>query len=960
MTGIPDAWGSPGYHLLMEACARAEACHEAYERRGRPSDLEQAVAGFSAVLTVAVSVDIRSTATNGLGVAMWSRYELLGELSDLDAAVELFHAALAMYPNEVTIGTPSFRANLGGALYERWRRTRSEQDLTEAMEAGRAALSLTSEGNSRRWGRVNQLAAVLVGVYVHHGDSSALTEAIDLYRQAVECAPAGSDGVAWTRSNLAEALRLRFQSVGDRDRRVLDEAVEQARAVVAATPATRPLRPRFQSNLALILVDRYAARGRPSDLAEAARLAEDAVRATPADHPNRVERLCILSGIRRMHLTSSTRLRAGDPRRPDPVGAVLGAGYDRPTRRIWPRGRGNRRPVERAALKRVARAAHDAAAAAPAGHLLWADALVGHGAALALTAAVDGDPNALERAIGCFRQVAENPTAPARARVGAAWQWAIAELARTGGSGFAAAMEPFELAVTLLPQTAPRRVTHADRERQLAGFAGLARDAAACAAALGEPERAVRLLEHGRGVLLSQALSARTEVTDLYEREPDLARRFEELRDALDRPEGLGFTAEPVTRNETGRALPGEDRHALAAEWELLLERIRGRPGFAHFLRPPRVSDLLSATAGRGPVVVVNVSGLRCDAFLLDGGQVGLLPLRGLTLGEVARRADEFRSATAAAGHPGLPDEVRAAARETIRETLEWLWTEVAEPVLAALGVPARQGQGQGLPRMWWVPTGPLTVLPLHAAGRYDAPETCVPDRAVSSYAPTVGSLVSAWRQEAQPRAARGGPPAPLVVSVPAAPGLPELRRVRDETATLVERFPGSRLLADGQAVRQAVLDALPDHRWTHFACHAVSTADGAEAGQLMLHDHARDPLTVTDLARLRLPDAELAYLSACETGVSREDLADEALHIAGACHMAGFRHVVGTLWAVRDDVAARVAADFYAALAATDAVATGGDAARAAVALHTAVSRVRAASPGQPALWAQFVHVGP
>jgi CHAT domain-containing protein len=167
----------------------------------------------------------------------------------------------------------------------------------------------------------------------------------------------------------------------------------------------------------------------------------------------------------------------------------------------------------------------------------------------------------------------------------------------------------------------------------------------------------------------------------------------------------------------------------------------------------------------------------------------------------------------------------------------------------------------------------------------------------------------------------------------------------------LTDRFPGRTLLTGDHAVRAAVLDALPRHPWVHFACHAVSAADGATDGHLVLHDHATRPLTVADIARLRLDRADLAYLSACDTGVPHADLGDEALHVAGACRMAGFRHVVGTLWELRDAYAAAVATDFYGEL-------TGVD--DAAQALHDAVRKLRAAHPDRPELWAPYVHVGP
>ena len=70
---------------------------------------------------------------------------------------------------------------------------------------------------------------------------------------------------------------------------------------------------------------------------------------------------------------------------------------------------------------------------------------------------------------------------------------------------------------------------------------------------------------------------------------------------------------------------------------------------------------------------------------------------------------------------------------------------------------------------------------------------------------------------------------------------------------------------------------------------------------------------------------------------------------------MAGYAHVIGTLWSVDDEIAAEVASDVYPGL-----TASGPDAAAAAPALHRAVRKIRARHPTLPALWAAHVHVGP
>ncbi|WP_367138360.1 CHAT domain-containing protein [Saccharothrix sp. HUAS TT1] len=954
MNAIPDAWGSPAHHLLHTATTQAEDHHAAYERSGRVEHLEHAIAVFEQVLALARNVDLRSAAANGLGISLWSRYERTGAAADLDQAVGLFREALALYPAEETPAHPAFRANLAGVLRLRWRRTGDPEDLAESTALVRRSLAATSPGNPARTGRLNNLADALIAHHLEHDDSSALAEAVDVYREALASAPEG-DVLAATRANLAEALRLRYRST--RDVALLDEAAERARAALVATPRGHPLRARFQSNLALVLLNRYQAADRPVDLAEADELIEAAVRDTPAGHPNRAERLFTRSGIRRLELMRVSGLRDVDPRR---AGADVRTGRSR---------------AERAALNGAIRAAREAVAAVPRGHVLRSGAVLGLAAALGFKAVVERDAAAGAESVAGYREVAEDPVAPAHARVAAGWRWATTALA--GGADWAEVAAPFELAVDLLPRLAPDKVTRADRERQLAAVTGLARDAAACAIARRDPAHALRLLEHGRGVLLGRALDPRAAPPGL---DPDLARRFEELRSALDRPEDVNFTPAP------GPALSGEDRHALAEEWDRLLEAIRRQPGFERFLRPPEAADLVAAVADRGPVVVVNVSGLRCDALLLTGGRVVAAPLPLLNLADTARRADAFHSAAVRVGHPFLPPDVQEEARRTIDETLDWLWHAVAEPVLDTLGP---------LPpdtRLWWVPTGPLVRLPLHAAGRRDSPDDHVPDRVIPSYAPTVRSLIDppTARDSTDPPVARSPadppttrtpaadlptaqsladppiarspadlptarPPAagpvPLVVAMPTTPGYSNLPGVRDEAAAVARLFPRTKVLTDTEAVRAAVLDALPRHDVVHFACHAVSAADGTEAGHLVLADHATHPLTVADIARLRLDDAELAYLSACATNIAHEDLDDEALHIAGACRMAGFRHVVGTLWEVRDQVAMTLATDFYTALAA------GADPASA---LHAAVRGVRAANPSSPELWASHVHVGP
>jgi CHAT domain-containing protein len=158
-------------------------------------------------------------------------------------------------------------------------------------------------------------------------------------------------------------------------------------------------------------------------------------------------------------------------------------------------------------------------------------------------------------------------------------------------------------------------------------------------------------------------------------------------------------------------------------------------------------------------------------------------------------------------------------------------------------------------------------------------------------------------------------------------------------------------VLTGPQATYEAVLAALPRARWAHFACHGAADPDDPSASHLLLADHQKRPLTVTEVARLRLDDAELAFLSACSTARPGRRLTDEAIHLASAFQLAGYRHVIGTLWPVNDRAAVAIADDIY-----TSIVTGTGDVAGA---VHAATRKRRNRWADSPSVWASHIHVG-
>lgn len=157
-----------------------------------------------------------------------------------------------------------------------------------------------------------------------------------------------------------------------------------------------------------------------------------------------------------------------------------------------------------------------------------------------------------ETAIDLFRDVAHTPTAPTELRIRAARHWgdAASWLKR-----WPEAVAGYRAAIELLPLLAWHGLEREDRVSALGEFAGLASTAAAAALMLDDPGQALQLLEQGRGVLLTQALDARDDLSELTAADSDLAERMRAVRAELD---------STVTEEGSGRVLT-DQRRELAA-----------------------------------------------------------------------------------------------------------------------------------------------------------------------------------------------------------------------------------------------------------------------------------------------------------------------------------------------------------------------------------------------------------
>ncbi|MFD9461921.1 CHAT domain-containing protein [Streptomyces sp. NPDC060027] len=862
--------------------------------------------------------------------------------------------------------------NLSILLRERFERTGETGYLHEAIAIGRRALEAFPEGDPARANVLSNLGAALRNRFGATGEQDSLNEAVSLLRESERLTPCEDPGRAANLSNLGAALGDRFVRTGAQDD--LHEAIEHLRQAVRTArpqPSDTSESAVFWANLSGFLRRRFERFGEPADLEEAIAAAREGVDNTPVGHKNRALHLSTLAAALGYPATPTGRPSHVDETVDICRMALLAAPPGHPLHtlclsnlsdslRQQHQSTGGESGNLDEALE-TARAAVQAASETDPHRVVYQYNL---GRALDARAQETTDGEDVDAAAKAYADASRNAVGTPAWRISAAARAAELALSR-GNTRYAA--EILENAVHLLPDTVPRQLARADQQHALGNLTGLACDAAALAlAANGRAgaARALGLLEQGRAVLLSQALDTRSDLTDLHQRHPELAARYIRLRDRLH-----ASSADSPSDNTGPTAATPEheihDRHQIAAQFAAAIAEIRRLDEFRAFHLPP-VAEQLREQAHRGPIVVYNVSRHRSDAILVQTDGITTIELPGLTVESAGEKLFQFHASLAAVRDPGVGDGELDRAQSLLHDVLEWLWEAAAEPVLEKLNFRGAPSEGAPLPRIWWVLGGPFGLLPIHAAGRHrQKTGHTVMDRVVSSYTPTIRSLSHA-RQGAM---APAPPGKALIVAMPTTPGAPPLPYVRSEVENLRRRLPrhivltespgtGGDQAPDGIPTAANVLSRLADCSIAHFACHAVSDAVDPSHSGLLLHDHQTSPMTIARLASVDLDQARLAYLSACRTALTADlRLVDEAIHLTSAFQLAGFRHVIGTLWEVNDRLAARVADRFYSSLLSS----TGRiEDDRVAAALHNTMREQRNKYIELPSLWAAHVHVGP
>lgn len=882
---------------------------------------------------------------NNLGLALQCRFERAGDVVDLYRAIDAHETALrsSEKPN------PIYIQDLARALHIRYEREGTIHDLQRAMDMSRQSIDMVAETHHHLLPMLNNHSNLLQDRYNRNGEMEDLENAISIREKIVALASSNHVNYSMYLNNLTTALELRFLRTGSTDD--LDRAI----ALLSGLGEEDPDRISHLNNLCNVLQSRFERTGSKDDLDEAILSGGELLVLAEHADPSFPMYLNGFSNalLCRYDLTKSLDdlLRA--------ITALEQAVELSPpahsNRNIYQHNLGNalgtrcERTGSIEDLNRAIEHCKQSSENIPDDSPARASRLSSLGELLFLRFNKTQAAEDLSFAIEATEKAVNSETSPPSMRVQAA-KLASKMLI---GRDWDRVKGILQTAVRILPTVSARTLNDVDKQYNIAQFAGITSQAVAVSLQCGTPPaQALQLCELGRGVLASARLAIRSDISVLEENYPEIAKRFRNLRDRLDRPRRPILSANPFSDES-------QEIRVLSKQYEDELKVIRSLPGFSQFFLGPSV-DEIQEMACFGPIVVFNISEFRSDAFLITQAT----GIRSIGLDSLKHDELESYCARFLLAIYSLHVEDYNKAKLELSSVLVWLWNAAVKPILEEIGFTGTPQQDEIWPRIWWVGNGLLNMLPLHAAGYHNGSSMNALDRVISSYSPSIRAIEFARNR--QSRAERPQAQRVLIVGMPTTPDEAELKSVRSEVQAICG-LAHSEMTCLLNPTKENVLSHMKRSQIVHLSCHGRSELDPSKS-MLLMEDWKTSPLTVADIASLNLENTEFAFLSACHTASNRDiSLADESISLVTAMQLSGFPSVVGTLWQTKDSHASTIALKVYKWMLRESKF----EGWRAAEGLHRAIRELRQETSvtygslgnmkaqDDPLLWAQYVHLG-
>ncbi|KAF6750585.1 CHAT domain-containing protein [Ephemerocybe angulata] len=962
-----------------------------FERTGELSDIVDAISAQQKAVDLASHghPDLPGCLTN-LGNAFQLRFKRTGELSDIADAISAQQKAVDFTPPGHA-DLPMRLNNLGNAFQSRFERTGELSDMVDAISAQQKAVDLTPHGHAYLPSRLNSLGSSFKRRFERTSELSDIADAISALQKAVDLTPHGHADLPMELNNLGNTFQSRFERTGELSDIV--DAISALQKAVDLTPQGHADLPACLTNLGSSFQSRFKRTGGLSDIADAISAQQKAVDLTPqsphghADLPPRLNNLGMSFQSRFERTGELSDIADAISAQQKAVNLTPHGHADLPIC-LNNLGISFKRRFERTSehsdIADAISAQQKAVGLTPQGHADIPARLLNLAASFLARFTSFGNSEDLDESLSHLKAAAISISGPPRVKLDAAKHWART-LIRYHPQSLEVLLS-FDTALSLITLIAGLEQTVRSRYTQLEDISGLVLEAAAVACALDRADKALEWLEQGRCLVWSQLNNLRTPLDDLRVHNEDLA---QDIADVSERLETAGSSrgqshvdmslSEKMSLEDEARA-----HLNLAKKWDELLKRARAISGFESFLMPSPCSTLMKYLSESGPLIVININGRRCDALALlaELDDPLHIPLPNFSIQKAIEHRGTLTSQLRAChlrnremegpaalmdkerGLRPAPTKKRRIDDGPVHRVLRGLWEDVVKPILDGLGFSiVDKSTGAVPPRLWWCPTGPLSFLPLHAAGIYQGSDSeCTSDYVVSSYTPTVTAITDRVKSR---HSFDGKESGLFLTSQPNAPGASPIPGTTKEVQAIFNRAKESgvrvqKLEGDAMTVGEC-LERMQDFSSIHLACHGSQNAAEPLQSRFLFHQGS---LELGTILQSNLKNADLAFLSACQTSTGQEKLSDEAVHLAAGMLAAGYRRVVGTMWSIGDNPAQEVATTFYEYLLAhrNDPSSAGFDGTHSAVALHYATQQLRLNldnSERSLLTWIPFIHFG-
>ncbi|GAW17394.1 hypothetical protein ANO14919_068510 [Xylariales sp. No.14919] len=224
-----------------------------------------------------------------LSTLLFNRYELGGNLEDLEKAIQLARRAV----DDTAQGNParpSRLSSLSEMLFHRYQRMSEADDLLKAISGTEVSLSLTALSDTKRPSRLSSLGVMLLSEFYLTGQVETLKRSVGHAREAVESVSEGDPTFVGVLNNFVIMLTTQHTHTGYV--KYIDEAILHARKAVNRKKSATLL-----NNLGTALLSRYESTGNVKDLQDAISTTYEAIRTTPDNHVDLPARLGNISNM---------------------------------------------------------------------------------------------------------------------------------------------------------------------------------------------------------------------------------------------------------------------------------------------------------------------------------------------------------------------------------------------------------------------------------------------------------------------------------------------------------------------------------------------------------------------------------------------------------------------------------------------------------------------------------------